>query len=223
MRAPYEVAGAGRSGLTREDLRTARSSSPTPPPDTTPPAPYRPATVLHRFEIQLADVDRSIYTDLDLRVARHPSEDEPYLLTRVLAFALSHSPGLAFSKGGLSDVDEPALHVKTPDGRYTEWIEVGSPAPDRLHRASKQAERVVVWCHRRPDLLQQRCAKERVHRADQITVIKVPTDLLAALAQHLDRNNRWNLSRHEGQLTIVTGEHVVEATLESTPLAPPAA
>lgn len=176
--------------------------------------------MLHRFAIQLADVDRSTYTDLDLRVARHPSEDEPYLLTRVLAFALEHKEGLSFSKGGLSDVDEPAIHRKTPDGRYTDWIEVGSPAPDRLHRARKQAERVVVWCHRRPDLLQQRCSKERIHRAHEITVVKVPPDLLTTLARHLDRNNRWDLSRHEGRVTIVTGQDVVEAILESTPLAP---
>lgn len=178
--------------------------------------------MLHRFEISLADVDRGVYADLDLRVARHPSEDEPYLLTRVLAFSLEHKEGLAFSKGGLSDVEEPALHVKRGDGRIVEWIEVGAPAADRLHRAAKLAERVVVWCHRRPDMLQQRCAKERVHRAEEIVLVKVPTELLTALAEHLDRNNRWSISRHEGRLTVVCGEHVVEAAIEAVPLVPPA-
>ncbi len=177
--------------------------------------------MLHRFEIALADVDRGVYTDLDLRVARHPSEDEPYLLTRVLAFALEYKEGLAFSKG-LSEADEPALWVKSGDGRVLEWIEVGAPAPDRLHRAAKAAERVVVWCHRRPDVLQQRCAKEKVHKGESIVVVKVPTDLLNALARGLDRNNRWDLSRHEGRVTIVSGAEVVEAALESVPLVPPA-
>ena len=41
--------------------------------------------MIHRFEIALADVDRGVYQDLDLRVARHPSEDISYLVTRVLA------------------------------------------------------------------------------------------------------------------------------------------
>jgi uncharacterized protein YaeQ len=176
--------------------------------------------VLHRFEIALADVDRGVYADLDLRVARHPSEDEPYLLTRVLAFALEHKDGLAFSKG-LSESDEPALWVKSGDGRVLEWIEVGAPAADRLHRASKLAERVVVWCHRRPDMLQQRCAKEKVHRGESIQVVKVPTDLLETLARGLDRNNKWDLSRHEGRVTIVNGADVVEAVLETVPLIPP--
>lgn len=175
--------------------------------------------MLHRFEIALADVDRGVYTDLDLRVARHPSEDEPYLLTRVLAFALEYKEGLAFSKG-LSEADEPALWVKSGDGRVLEWIDVGAPAADRLHRAAKLATRVVVWCHRRPDMLQQRCAKEKVHKGDQIQVVKVPPELLTALAAKLDRNNRWDLSRHEGRVTIVCGGEVIEAALESVPLVP---
>jgi uncharacterized protein YaeQ len=175
--------------------------------------------VLHRFEIALADVDRGVYADLDLRVARHPSEDEPYLLTRVLAFALEHKPGLAFSRG-LSEADEPALWVKGADGRIVEWIEVGAPAAERLHRASKLAERVVVWCHRRPDMLQQRCAREKVHKGESIQVVKVPPELLAALAAGLDRNNRWDLSRHEGRVTVVCGGDAVEAVLETVPLVP---
>ncbi len=178
-----------------------------------------PEHVLHRFEIRLADVDRGVYTDLDLRVARHPSEDNPYLLTRVLAFALEHKDGLAFSKG-LSEADEPALWVKSGDGRILDWIEVGSPAPDRLHRASKACGRVVVWCHRRPDLLQQRCAKEKVHKAEQITLVKMPGELLAALEPKLDRNNRWDLSRLEGRVTVVVDGEAIEAAIDSVPLLP---
>jgi uncharacterized protein YaeQ len=175
--------------------------------------------VLHRFEIALADVDRGVYADLDLRVARHPSEDEPYLLTRVLAFALEHKDGLAFSKG-LAEADEPALWVKAPDGRVLEWIEVGAPAPDRLHRAAKLAGRVVVWCHRRPDRLQQKCAKEKVHKAEAITVVKVPGELLDALQRRLDRNNKWDLSRCEGRVTVVVGGEAIEAAIETMPLSP---
>ncbi len=178
--------------------------------------------MIHRFEIALADVDRGVYADLDLRVARHPSEDLPYLLTRVVAFALEYKEGLAFSKG-LSEADEPALWVRHGDGRVIEWIDIGAPAADRLHRASKLAERVIVYCHRRPDMLQQRCAKERVHKGDQIRVVKVPPALLLALEAKIDRNNKWDLSVNEGVTTIVCGGAVIEATLESVPLVPPEA
>ncbi|MEZ6037942.1 MAG: YaeQ family protein [Planctomycetota bacterium] len=176
--------------------------------------------MLFRFAINLADVDRGVYQDLDLRVHMHPSEDTPFLLTRVLAFALEHKDGLEFSSG-LSDGQEPAIWSRLPDGRVIDWIEVGAPAPDRLHKASKACERVVVWCHRRPDALQQRCAKEKVHRGDQIDVVKVPPELLRQLETKLDRNNRWDLSRNEGIVTVVVGGEAFEAALESVPLQPP--
>jgi uncharacterized protein YaeQ len=174
--------------------------------------------MLHRFEIALADVDRGVYESLDLRVARHPSEDVPYLLTRVLAFALEFKPGLAFSKG-LSEGDEPALWLRDDQERVLEWIEVGQPAPDRLHRASKLAGRVVVYAHRRVDLLLQRCAKERIHRAHEIEIVRVPADLLARMEPTLDRNNRWDLSVHEGLTTLVVGSLAIESTFLKEPLA----
>lgn len=173
--------------------------------------------MLYRFEIALADVDRGVYADLDPRVAQHPSEDVPYLLTRVLAMTLEHDGELSFGKG-LSDGEEPALWTRTGDGRVLLWLDVGAPAPDRLHRASKLAEKVVVYCHRRPDLLRQRCAKEKVHKAELIRVVEVPTALLDELAAHLDRNNRWDVSVHEGHTTLVVDGAVIEATLTEGPL-----
>jgi uncharacterized protein YaeQ len=177
--------------------------------------------MIHRFEIALADVDRGVYADLDLRVHRHPSEDVPYLLTRVLAYALEYEPGLAFSKG-LSDGDEPAVWCRTDDGRVLAWIEVGMPTPERLHRASKLAVKVAVYCHRRPDALVQRCAKERIHRGSEIRLVSVPNDLLAALATCLDRNNRWDLSVTGRRATIVCGDRVCEGTFGEEPLVAPA-
>ena len=43
---------------------------------------------IYTFYIDLADLDRHVYESLALRVARHLSESEEYLLTRVLAYAL---------------------------------------------------------------------------------------------------------------------------------------
>lgn len=43
---------------------------------------------IHTFEIQLADVDRGVYDELSLRVARHPSETDRFMVTRLLAYCL---------------------------------------------------------------------------------------------------------------------------------------
>ena len=100
------------------------------------------STVYH-FDVQLSDVDRGVYEALSLRVARHPSETEEYLVTRVLAYALEYAEGIAFSKG-LADPDEPAIVVRDLTGAVQVWIEIGAPDAERLHKASKASPRVVV-------------------------------------------------------------------------------
>ena len=44
---------------------------------------------LYNFDIELTDTDRGVYESLGLRVARHPSESEEYLVARVLAYLLA--------------------------------------------------------------------------------------------------------------------------------------
>ena len=43
---------------------------------------------IYNFDIELADTDRHVYESLTLRVARHPSESEEYLVARLLAYLL---------------------------------------------------------------------------------------------------------------------------------------
>ena len=57
-------------------------------------------------DINLADADRNVYETLALRVARHPSESDEFLVARLLAYCLEHTEGIEFSRG-LSDADEP--------------------------------------------------------------------------------------------------------------------
>src|SRR5688572_14237343 len=54
---------------------------------------------IYAFDVQLDDADRGVYETLALRVARHPSETEASLVTRVLAYCLEYVAGIAFSNG----------------------------------------------------------------------------------------------------------------------------
>src|SRR4051794_8263609 len=126
------------------------------------------ATV-HRFEIALSDVDRGVYETLELRVAQHPSETMRYLLTRTLAYALSYEEGIAFSKGGLSDTDEPPVSIRDATGILLMWIDVGAPSAERLHKASKAARRVAVFTSELTQLRREAKGKT-IHKADAIDV-----------------------------------------------------
>lgn len=175
-----------------------------------------PATI-HRFQIQLADTHRGVYEDLDLRVARHPSETVPYLLTRVFAYCLAYEPGIEFASG-LSTPDDPALWVKDLTGRVTKWIEVGLPAPERLHKASKSVGDVLVFPHKRPDQWLEQCEGTHIHRAEAVRVVFLELPFLAQLESKLDRNVRMDVSIHDGHMFVTwdgaaIGTTVVERSL----------
>jgi uncharacterized protein YaeQ len=163
------------------------------------------ATV-YRLQIELSDVDRGVYEALDLRLARHPSESMPYLLTRALAYALLYEEGIAFSKGGLSSSDEPPLTIRDLQGNLRAWIEIGTPSADRLHKASKASPRVVVFTQHDPRLLIKEAATRAIHKVDQIEVYALDAAFLGELEAMTDRNARWTLLRNDGQLYVTAGD-----------------
>jgi len=158
------------------------------------------------FDIRVADADRNVYETVSLRVARHPSESEEYLLTRVLAYCLEFTEGIAFSSGGLSNPDEPALAVRDLTGVLKSWIEVGAPEATRLHKASKASPRVAVYVHKDIDALLSRLQGERMHRADTIELYAMDRDLLSALAARLQRRMTLDLSIAERTLYVTLGD-----------------
>ena len=175
-----------------------------------------PAT-LRKFQIALADSDRGIYEQLDWRVAQHPSESERYLVARMIARALEHGDGVEFSRGGVSDDDEPAIIQRDLRGDLQAWIEVGSPSPDRLHKATKLAPRVVVYAWKNVEQLAAAITLRGVHRADELVLRALPPELLDGVAATLDRINRWDLSVTGGVLYLAIGAAQFEGAV--TPVA----
>ena len=164
-------------------------------------SPMALTATMHTFDIQLSDVDRGVYETLALRVARHPSETEEYLLTRVIAYCLEHAEGIAFSRG-LADPDEPPLSVRDLTGAVQVWIDIGAPDAARLHKASKASPRVAVYTHRDPAQLARQLAGERIHRAEDVELYGIDRDLIAALAERLDRRMAFGLSVSDRHIYI---------------------
>ena len=169
---------------------------------------------IYTFEIELAHADRGVYETLALRVARHPSESEDYLVTRVLAYCLEHTEGIAFSTGGLSDSDDPALAVRDLTGALVAWIEIGAPDAARVHKASKAARRVAVYTHRDPAKLLAQWAGERIHRAADVELYAIDRALLAALVARLQRRMTFTLAVTGGQIYVTLGDAVLEGAVE---------
>ena len=170
------------------------------------------SATLHQFQIELSDIDRSIYETLELRVARHPSEDAARLVVRVLARAIACEPEMEFGRG-LSDVEDPALWTRTATGEIKTWIDVGAPGADRLHRASKRSERVVVFTHKREAALRQAWSTRSIHRSEAVEVVQLAPALVDALAEQLARTMTWYVTINDGVLSVAFGDENVEAPL----------
>jgi uncharacterized protein YaeQ len=160
---------------------------------------------IYNFDVELADADRGRYASLALRVARHPSESAEYLATRVLAYLLEYTEGIALSRG-LSDAAEPAIVVRDLTGVITSWIEIGTPDAARLHKASKAAPRVVVYVHKDPAQYLKQLAGATVHRAETIEVREIDRTLVADLVARLVRRLAFTLSVTGGELYLSIGD-----------------
>jgi uncharacterized protein YaeQ len=173
---------------------------------------------IYVFSVRLADADRSVYQTLNLRVARHPSESAEYLLTRLLAYCLEYTEGIAFSRG-LSEPDEPAIAVRDLTGTLLTWIDVGMPEAARLHKAAKAARRVVVFAHRDPEAWLLRLLGEHIHRAEALEIRVPDRELLGALAARLERRMDIDLSVAGQTLYVTIGEQTFSGALEQRRLA----
>lgn len=162
-------------------------------------------STIYNFDIDLADTDRGVYETLALRVARHPSESEDYLMTRVLAYALEYSDGIQFSTGGLSTPDEPAISVRDLTGQLHAWIEVGTPDAARIHRASKASPRVAVYVHRDATQFLARLAGERIHRAEHVELYTIDRTLLGELVNRLERRMNFSVAINDRELCVAIG------------------
>jgi uncharacterized protein YaeQ len=168
---------------------------------------------LYVFKIDLADSDRSVYQPLELRVARHPSETEDHLLTRVLAYCLEYTEGIAFSNG-LFESDQPTIAIRDLTGALRVWIDVGAPEAARMHRATKLAPRVAIYTNKDAVQLAERLAAERIHRMQALELYAVDRGLLARLAARLVRRMAFTLTVAERHLYLTLGEETLDGVIE---------
>jgi uncharacterized protein YaeQ len=166
-------------------------------------------STIFNFDIDLADADRGRYESIALRVAQHPSESDEYLMARVLAYCLEYDDGIGFSSG-LSDPEEPTLAIRDLTGRVRTWVEIGTPDAARLHKASKAADRVVVYTHKDPLPWLRQLAGDRIHRSEHIEVRAFDRSLIAALIERLSRRMALTVSLADRHLFLAFDGGVIE-------------
>lgn len=172
------------------------------------------SSTVYNFDIDLADADRGVYESLALKVARHPSEAEEFLVARVLAYCLEYEEGIEFSRGGLSDPDDPPIAVRDLTGVMRAWIDIGTPAADRLHRASKAAPRVAVYVHKESAQWLAGLAAARIHRAAELRLYAIARSLVASLVAKLDRRMSFAMAVSERHVFLSLSDMTLDGQVE---------
>jgi len=170
-----------------------------------------------KASLQVSDMDRNYYGEHALTLARHPSETDERMMVRVLAFALNAHEHLAFGKG-LSDTDEPDLWQKDLTGVIEHWIEVGQPDDKRLLRACGRAGRVTVYAYGNRAELWWKPLADRLDRAKNLAVWRIPAPALPALEKLAGRSMALNCTVQEGQIYVGNESETVQ--IELTALKP---
>jgi uncharacterized protein YaeQ len=160
---------------------------------------------IYNFDVDLADSDRHVYESLSLRVARHPSESEEYLVARLIAYLLEYTEGIEFSPG-ISTPDEPPIAVRDLTGAIGTWIDIGTPDADRLHKASKLAARVVVYTHKDPAQFLKQLTGKKIHNARALELYAIDRAMVSALVARLERRMGFSLSVSDRELYLSIGE-----------------
>lgn len=100
-------------------------------------------STIYKADLSVSDLDRQVYGQHALTLARHPSETEERLMVRLLAFALHSDEALEFGRG-LSAEGEPDLVRRDSTGAIDLWIEVGLPDARDVRKACGRARDVVI-------------------------------------------------------------------------------
>jgi uncharacterized protein YaeQ len=165
---------------------------------------------IYKANLQLADMDRNVYGDHGVTLARHPSETDERMMMRLLAFALhvpadNHRGTLDFAKS-LWDTDEPDLWQKDLTGQIVHWIDVGQPDDKRLMKASPRAEGVSVYTFAHSSPIWWNGVANKITRARNIHVWLVPPEQSQALAALAERTMQLQVTVQDGTVWVGDGK-----------------
>ncbi|MDM4765600.1 YaeQ family protein [Pelomonas sp. SE-A7] len=169
---------------------------------------------IYKAQLQISDMDRHVYGEHSLVIARHPSETDERMMIRVLAFAL-HLPAddlrgrLEFTKG-LSDVDDPDLWQLDLTGEVVHWIDLGQPDERRIMKAHGRSERVTVISFASSTPVWWAGLENKLTRAPKLSVWQIPADQSQALAALAERSMQLQISIQDGSIYVSTANASVE-------------
>lgn len=177
---------------------------------------------IFKAAVNIADLNRDHYGDINLTVARHPSETDERMMMRLLAFALNHEERLAFGRG-LSTDDEPDIWLKSLTDDIELWLDVGLPSFERCKKASSRSMAVKLYVYGQDKNVApwwKKIAGDMLGLS-KLQILRIAGDDSQALAALVKPNMQLQFTFDGNDIYISEGEeslHMQISTLTSTEL-----
>ncbi|WP_020407886.1 YaeQ family protein [Hahella ganghwensis] len=166
-------------------------------------------STIFKATLHVADMDRNLYGDFPLTLARHPSETDERMMLRLAVFAFNANERLQFTKG-LSTQDEPDLWIKSLSDEIELWIDLGLPEESRIKKACGRANEVIIVTYgdRAAPVWWQKI-KDDLARFDNLRVLSISQSTLAELAAMAQRTMDLQCTIQDGQLWLSDNDNSV--------------
>ncbi|MBB5038410.1 YaeQ family protein [Prosthecobacter dejongeii] len=173
---------------------------------------------IYKASLDVSDIDRNLYSDHSLTIARHPSETDERMMIRVLAFALNapanNDQGLLEFGKDMWEPDEPCLVQKDLTGLLVHIIEVGQPDEKRITRLCSRAAKVTVYSFSSSTPTWWAGIASKLTRLRNLTVWQIPAEQSQKLAAMTQRSMSLQITLQDGALFIGDGTDSLEITLQ---------
>ncbi len=169
---------------------------------------------IHKASISFSDLDRNVYRDHEVTIARHPSETEERMLVRLLALVLNapenNDHGTLELGKDLWEADEPALQQQDLTGLPVHWIELGQPDEKRLVRICRRVPKVTVYSFSTATPTWWSALAGKLSPIKNLTVWQIPSEQTEALGALVERTMELQVTLQEGTLTVDADDKSVE-------------
>jgi len=173
---------------------------------------------IHKASVSFSDLDRNVYADHEITIARHPSETAERMMVRLLAWVLNTPENndhgtLEFGKD-MFEPEGPSLVQNDLTGLRMHEIEIGQPEEKRLVRACGRSKQVTVYGFSHTTTAWWAGVAEKLAKVRNLTVWHFPSEQTQSLAALVDRTLTLQITVQDGVITVDAGGKSVEIAAE---------
>ena len=165
---------------------------------------------IYKATVNVADMDRNVFIDSNLTLARHPSETEERLMLRLVAWLVNAHERLVFTRG-LSAEDEPEIWLMNDHNGIEVWVDLGLPDERRVKKACNRSASVYLYCYNaRAAQIWWQQNQNKLAQQDNLTIRFIDDEQLKALTLLASRSMTLQATIQDGTLWLSDEQNHIE-------------